>query len=163
MRTIFCIDITQELDSDCLLVNCDEWSINKYTKINYSWTKVGPNKEIKNSEFRGSLSIIMALFSNGYWLAMISNKTANTQIFINFLKKTDWVVIMTILILKLKIIILDNCPYHKSKEAIECFKTLRHKVYFLPPYSPSLSPIKLMFGWIKKMKEEKKEINWSKD
>ena len=25
------------------------------------------------------------------------------------------------------------------------------KIYFLPPYSPSLDPIELMFGWIKKI------------
>ena len=47
-------------------------------------------------------------------------------------------------------VILDNCPYHKSKKAIEYLKTLKLKLYFLPPYSPSLAPIELMFGWIKK-------------
>ena len=151
MRTIFCIDITQEIDSDCLLVNCEEWSINRHTKINYSWPKVGTNKEIKHSVFRGPLSIIMALFSNGCWLAMISNKTTNARIFIHFLKKMiDWCSNNDNFGFKNLKIILDNCPYHKSKEAIEYFKTLRHKAYFLPPYSPSLAPIEFMFGWIKK-------------
>ena len=100
----------------------------------------------------------MALFTNECWFAIISNKTTNTQIFIHFLKKMiDWCNNNDNFGVKNLKIILDNCPYHKSKEAIEYFKTLRHKVYFLLSYSPSLSPIELLFGWIMK-KINKKSI-----
>ena len=151
MIMMFSIDITQELDRECLFISCDEWSINKHTKVNYSWTKVGINKEIKNSIFRGSASIIMALFSNECWFAMVSNKTTNTQVFIYFLMKMiDWWSDNDNFGSKNLNLILDNYPYNKSKKAIVYLKTLKLKIYFLPPYSPSLALIELMFGWIKK-------------
>ena len=92
----------------------------------------------------------MSIFSNGCWFAMISNATTNTQVFIYFLNRMiEWLIKNNKFGFKNINLILDNCPYNKSKEAIKNMQKLPIKIYFLPPYSPSLAPIELMFGWIK--------------
>ena len=160
MRKLFSLQITQELNSDSLLVNWDEWSINRHTKQNYSWPKIGTNKEVKNSIFSGSSPIIMSIFSNECWFAMISNATTNTQVFFYFLNRMiEWLIKNNKFGFKNINLILDNCPYHKSKEAIKNMQKLPIKIYFLPPYSPSLAPIELMFGWIKKIINKKSKWN----
>ena len=47
MRKLFSIKINNELNVKTLVINWDEWSINRNTKYNYSWSRIGINKELK--------------------------------------------------------------------------------------------------------------------
>ena len=42
--------------------------------------------------------------------------------------------------------ILDNSTIHYSEELVNLIEGARAKMIYLPPYSPDLNPIKLMFG-----------------
>ena len=39
--------------------------------------------------------------------------------------------------------------FHRSIETIDYFRWTSIKIFFIPPYSPSLAPIEMVFGWIK--------------
>ena len=46
------------------------------------------------------------------------------------------------------IIMLDNAPYHSSKETKDAINKLMVNVYFLPPYSSILAPVEQFFNWL---------------
>ena len=47
------------------------------------------------------------------------------------------------------IVILDNLSSHKSKMASQTLKNIGAWFLFLPPYSPDLNPIEMLFSKIK--------------
>jgi transposase len=46
-------------------------------------------------------------------------------------------------------VILDNLPGHKGEEAAELVEACGAKLMFLPPYSPDLNPIEMLFAKLK--------------
>ena len=92
----------------------------------------------------------MSIFSNGLWYAMLTNSTTNSEIFNHYLiKMNDWINKNKLFGYSKVIILLNNWPYHKSKRTIDKIKNINLNLMFLPPYSPSLAPIELIFGLIK--------------
>jgi transposase len=47
------------------------------------------------------------------------------------------------------IVILDNLPGHKGEEAAELIEAAGARLLFLPPYSPDLNPIEMLFAKLK--------------
>jgi transposase len=47
------------------------------------------------------------------------------------------------------VVILDNLPGHKGEEAAELVEACGAKLLFLPPYSPDLNPIEMLFAKLK--------------
>jgi len=47
------------------------------------------------------------------------------------------------------VVILDNLPGHKSEEAAALVAACGAKLRFLPPYSPDLTPIEMLFSKLK--------------
>jgi transposase len=47
------------------------------------------------------------------------------------------------------IVILDNLPGHKGNEAAEMIEAAGARLLFLPPYSPDLNPIEMLFSKLK--------------
>ena len=151
LRKLFSVQISKELNPAILIANWDEWSINKNTKLNYSWSRIGGNQEVKNASLVGSISVIMTIFSNGVWFVMLTNNTTNSYIFTHYLDKmNNWINNNNMFGYSSIYLMMDNWPYHKSKETTERLKNLNIKTIFLPPYSPTLAPIEIIFGWIKK-------------
>jgi transposase len=48
-----------------------------------------------------------------------------------------------------KVLLLDNSSVHRSKLVRETLAECGIKHIFLPPYSPDLNPIELMWAWLK--------------
>jgi transposase len=46
-------------------------------------------------------------------------------------------------------VVLDNLGAHRSAEVIELFQQRGIGLKFLPPYSPELNPIELLWHWLK--------------
>ena len=72
--------------------------------------------------------------------------TFNSDSFIQFMERF---VAQTV---KKTVVILDNCPIHKSKKfkaKIEEWKENDVLIYFLPPYSPELNLIEILWRRIK--------------
>ena len=49
------------------------------------------------------------------------------------------------------IVILDNLPAHKRRDARAAIEAAGCELTFLPPYSPDLNPIELAFAKLKKL------------
>jgi transposase len=47
------------------------------------------------------------------------------------------------------VVILDNLPGHKGEEAAELVEAVGARLLFLPPYSPDLNPIEMLFSKLK--------------
>ena len=90
LRLMFWVEFSKALKSETLILNIDEWIISRTTKNNYSWSIKGQNKEINNSPFTRSLSIILAILSNGLWFLLATDSTINSIIFSHFIKKLEF-------------------------------------------------------------------------
>jgi len=67
----------------------------------------------------------------------------------NFIQFMERFVAQTV---KMKVVILDNCPIYKSKKfkaKIDEWKENDVLIYFLPPYSPELNLIEILWPGIK--------------
>src|SRR5690606_7323949 len=76
----------------------------------------------------------------------VDETTFNTDKFICFMDK------FVEQIVKQTVVILDNSPIHKSKKFIAKIKEWKEKdvlIYFLPPYSPELNLIEILWKRIK--------------
>ncbi|EJT05990.1 transposase, partial [Rhizobium sp. CCGE 510] len=62
------------------------------------------------------------------------------------------------------IVILDNLGSHKGKPARDAIRDVGAHLFFLPPYSPDLNPIEMMFAKLKtlvrKADERTVETTW---
>ena len=103
----------------------------------------------------------MAILSNGSFLAILTNKTINSQKFVFFLwqlskllKDNEWFGFKDVLIL------MDNWSIHKSGEAQAKLLKLNHKIMYLSAYTPKLAPIENWFRTLKSIlcKENKENI-----
>ena len=47
------------------------------------------------------------------------------------------------------LVVLDNLPAHKDKQARKVIEEKGAKLIFLPPYSPDLNPIEMVWAWVK--------------
>ena len=65
-RNLFAIDFLQVIDEHTLVVNIDDSVVSRNTTINYAWSIRGISHEYKNSKSQGSISVIMAILSNGW-------------------------------------------------------------------------------------------------
>ena len=64
------------------------------------------------------------------------------------------------------IVILDNLGSHKGKPVRNAIRAARARLLFLPPYSPDLNPIEMMFAKLKtlvrKAEERTVEATWQR-
>ena len=81
---------------------------------------------------------------DGDMCPMIFNGTLNSELFAQYIKtqlapnfEAD------------DILLLDNSSVHKSKLAIATLNECNIKYLFLPPYSPDLNPIELLWSYMK--------------
>lgn len=76
----------------------------------------------------------------------VNETTFNTDKCISFMERF---VAQTV---KKTVVILDNCPIHKSKKFMAKIEEWKEKdvlIYFLPPYSPELNLIEILWRRIK--------------
>ena len=62
-----------EIKIDTLIIKIDETSINRQIKSIYSWFLKGTSKEVLNSLFSSSLSILSSICTNGNWMSFMIN------------------------------------------------------------------------------------------
>ena len=155
IRRLYSIKLSKSISDKTLLINIDESSINRGVKSLYSWSFKGIPNEKKNSSFSGSVSWILAICSNGYWIWFLLNKTIDSNNFIWFVKILHkWLAENKIFGYDKAILILDNWSTHKSELTKNLMKKLPYTVYYLPAYSPELAPVELCFGILKKSLSE---------
>ena len=150
LRILFSARLSIQLKEKILIWNIDEWTISRNTKVNYSWSIKGINKEVKNIPFSGNLYLILAVLSNGKWFLLSSKNTIESLTFCHFIKKlNNWIYSSKKSEYDSILLIMDNWSSHKSKNTINTLKQTDFKVNFLPIYSPDLSPVEMCFAYIK--------------
>ena len=132
------------------IINIDEISLSYKTKFNYSWLEKRRSNQLLNMWYKGSKKMIMAISSMGELIASPLTTKINSETFGDFLEKLLlWVKFDLEKELSDWLIILDNSRIHKTRAAIDIFKRSGAKVAFIPPYTPSLAPIELVFNLLK--------------
>ena len=76
---MFAVTIAKALSETTLLINMDQSSINRNMRSNRSWGFKGVEIESKNTNFYGSVSIWMAILSNGGWFWLLTSETINSE------------------------------------------------------------------------------------
>ena len=150
-RSLFAIKFAKLFENNIVIANVDEWSMNYKSSDCYSWRKRRSNGDLRALPFKGSISIILWIFSNGtYFLAIIQN-TVNSSILCQYLQIIeDWINKTLAFKDKRIVFLLDNWPIHRSKQAANTMKRSKMDFMFLPGYSPQLAPIELSFNTFKK-------------
>ena len=150
-KSLFAIKFSNLLDNDVVIANIDEWSVNYQSGDSYSWWRKGTNKELRALPFKGSISIILWIFSNGAYFWSAIQRTVNSSVFCQFLKMVeDWTTKTRIFEGKMIITILDNWPSHRARATVKVMKKSTLNYLFLPSYSPQLAPVELSFNTFKK-------------
>ena len=91
-----------------------------------------------------NISIIGAIGLVGVICAMYGQWATDSMAFLSF--------VQTMLVPHLRpghIVILDNVNFHKHRQVREAIERAGARLLFLPPYSPDLSPIELMWSKLK--------------
>jgi len=117
----------------------DESHFGLTLNVPYAWQL--KNKPILLPAAKGKILNVVGLMSrkNGLFFEM-RETTFNSDSFIQLMER---LVVQTV---KMIVVILDNCPIHKSKKfkaKIEEWKENDVSIYFLPPYSPELNLIEI--------------------
>lgn len=127
----------------------DECHFKQTLSITRAWYLKGSCPEIKSPVDRYKMSVFGAMGKNGQVIYQTS-EIFNAQTFLEFL---------TTLLLKAEVgkkrdgtnkkllLVLDNAKYHHAKLLKEFLISVssRLELYFLPPYSPELNPIEILW------------------
>ena len=149
-RCLFEIKFSQAIDSSTLIINVDESSINRKTKLNYAWSVKDNPKEYQNTPFRGSISLVLAILSNGAWYSMLTNSTINSILLEHYLNKLNkWMIKHQNFGYSKAVITLDNWSYHRSIEVMKKLRRMNVDIMYLSAYSPWLTPIEMAFSYVK--------------
>jgi transposase len=113
------------------------------TKLSYGWIRKGQDKVIEATGSRTRLNIIGALLLQNIGATVTDTyDTINSESIVRFfwkLKKEHYP-------LEQKVhLVLDGAAYHQSELVKNAAKVLNIKLHYLPPYSPNLNPIELLW------------------
>lgn len=140
------------------LVFLDESSINlAYTRL-YGRAKSNRriNEGIKDVRFQRQ-SILSAIRLSGKQVPFVFEGTLNKELFAEYVRFQ-----LAPSLEKNDIVILDNCSVHHSKLVRNVLQECGVKVLYLPPYSPDLNPIELMWAYIKNILKRLKARSYEK-
>ena len=151
IRRLFALEYLQMFNQEYLIVNVDEvWFSNK-TKTNYSLVRKAEVANIQNAIFGCSISMIVSITSRGEWFRSQIKSSNNSKQFIIFMKKLIlWIQHDLNCWINKTMIILDNWKIHKSKQTLEFLKKWKALIVFIPPYTPEMAPIELIFHLLKR-------------
>jgi Transposase and inactivated derivatives len=136
----------------------DESAFNLEPNVPYGWIRQGEQRGIPSRK-GGNLNVFGLLNLLGELTTFSSTGNINSQAIIDCLDE------FVLTIKKLTIIVLDNAPWHVSKEVESKIKEWESKgliIFYLPPYSPHLNIIetlwrKVKLKWLKPEDFENKE------
>lgn len=90
------------------------------------------------------LTLISAISIKKVEAALYGEWSANGEIFLHFIEECLCPVLR-----KGQVVVMDNVPFHQVIGIQEAIEKVGAKLVYLPPYSPDLNPIELMWSKIK--------------
>ena len=127
------------------LVFIDETSLNTKMTKTTGWSQVGTR--LRADTLHGhwfTQTFIAGLRHNEIIAPWVIDAPMNKQLF-EIYTKTQ----LSPCLQRQTVVVLDNLSSHKSSVAAECLKNVGAWFLFLPPYSPDLNPIEMLFSKIK--------------
>ena len=164
LKWYFAAKIIPLLSQFDMLINIDETSFSRWTKLEYSWSRKGETRELLNIGYTYSTSLIVSTTSSWKVLAANTKGPVNASMFIQYLLNLDkfveevWSTNMS-----KWLIILDSATTHKSKKTTEFWKKQNWTLAFILPYMPELAPIEKYFSKLKKLvlrRRTETKISW---
>ena len=150
VRIWYSTELIRNIDQPTLLVNIDETCLSKTAFNNRSWFPKGNSGEVFSIGFRNSISLILAITSEGDYFGATIRRTVDSKIYKQFLENLEeWLQIRDKKRHRNIILIHDNAPIHRSKILFEFTRDDGYIHAFLPPYTPEYAPVELIFGQIK--------------
>jgi transposase len=131
--------------------------------VNYKLAKTigkkGVTPIVKRTSARFKVNMLSAVSMRGETRFMVTEKSVNTDVFIEFLAKLIKGATNPIFL------ILDNHPIHKSAKVAEFVAKQqgRLKIFYLPPYSPELNPDEQVWNHVKNHSLSRELIDNLKD
>jgi len=152
----------QSVIDETKLVFIDEtWAKTNMTPL-YGWSDRG--KRVVDTVPYGhwkTTTFIAALRCDGLTAPMVVDGAINGELFLAYVEQE--------LVKTLKegdIVVMDNLSSHKVAGVKEAIESIGAKVLYLPPYSPDLNPIEMVFSKLKtllrKLKLRTMEDLWNK-
>jgi transposase len=126
-------------------VPLDESSINlAFTRL-YGRAKKSEriSEGVKDVRFERQ-SILSTIRLNGEQCPLVFEGTLNRFVFSEYIKTC-----LKPMLSEDDVLLLDNSSVHKSKLVLSTLEECGIKYMFLPPYSPDLNPIELLWAWMK--------------
>ena len=133
----------------------DESSVKSNHHSGRTWGKVGETPNIPSTGARFSLNMIGAISTKGVFRFQTFKGTMDADRYILFLKRLMKDSQTTTIHL-----VVDGHPVHKSKKVKNYVESLNGNLvlHVLPPYSPELNPIELVWNHVKTHQIGKKTI-----
>ena len=129
-----------------MIINVDGWCISRSTKQWYSWLLKGIPSWIHNGRYIGSMTFLSAITTYEVSFTAVYRWTVNTKVFVHYLESLlRYINRNEEGILSKTLIIMDNCPYQKSNLIQSLMRDWEVSWIYLPPFSPELAPIELLF------------------
>ena len=151
IKSAYWVEFANLITQKTLWINIDEVSFSYLTKFNRSWVPKGKSSWVTNINFKGSKSWIGAITNTGKLFITGISKANNSTNFAKFISQLKrWIEHDLNKAANDTLILLDNCPIHKSKLSIEKLRNTRATIVFIPAYTPEFAPIEFFFNTLKK-------------
>lgn len=125
------------------IVSLDESYFYKRMIRSYGYSNVGEKCIVNHKAGLKKYSLLLAISMKKILSYEIETTNFNRHNFYVFLKKK------LLLIIKNKVIIMDNASFHHCKEITSLIRRSGNEVLFVPPYSPQYNPIEVVFRMLK--------------
>ena len=123
----------------------DESAVQVNMQREYAWSEVGTRAHVHKNRRRGkSYSLIADLSVHGIQAPFMVDGGVNVNAFLYYVEE-----ILLPTLHPGQIVVMDNCSAHDQAELEDIFESHDIELWFLPTYSPDLSPIALAFNNIK--------------
>ena len=157
---LFWAKLLRTLSSIKRIINIDGCWLSNAIKQNYSWLEKGKSGKINNTMFEGSMSILSAISSDGWSFTGLFHWTIDKTMFIKFLENLfRYLEMYDFHSINQTVFIMDNVPYQKTKWVKEVLLEWKANAIYIPPYSPELAPVELLF---RSLKAKMKKVKWIK-
>ena len=111
----------------------------------YGWGKIGNRIYYSAPYYRGNYyTIISAISYRKVEAALYGEWCGNGFIFLNFIEQS-----LCPKLHKGNVVVMDNVAFHKINGVRELIEGAGARLIYLPPYSPDLNPIEMMWSKLK--------------
>ena len=126
----------------------DESTVRSDYHSGTTWAPRGKTPVVKTTGARHKVNLISAISPRGAMKFMATEKSVNSPVFIEFLKR------LIVNTTRPVFLILDNCSVHRSSEVRQYVEGTngKLKIFFLPPYAPELNPDEHVWNYLKNHK-----------